>query len=121
MYYLSDDDLCSNVFGNTQGLLAHTEQKLYIYAEFGNLYYVVHNLIKECSKLGLGHVKSSEVISKEAEEKMWKTGILGAAQPKQLCKTVLYLLSLNLALHSGDEHKQLPCPRFNPQIEITLI
>ncbi len=84
------------------------------HAEFVNLYYIIDNLIKEHSKQGLGYIKSSNVISQEAEEKMWKTGILGKLQPKQLCKTVLYLLDLHLALHGGNEHKHLRCPGFNP-------
>ncbi len=37
---------------------------------FVNLYFVIDNLMKECTEAGLGKVKSAEYISTESEEKM---------------------------------------------------
>ncbi len=72
-----------------------------------NLYYILDNLIKECTAAGLGQKTSTSIVSIEAEDKMWNDGILGEPQPCQLSDTILYLLGVNLALHGGDKHKCL--------------
>ncbi len=43
---------------------------------------------------------------------------MGEEHPKQLSKTVLFLLGIHLALCGGKEHKQLPRPGFNPHISV---
>ena len=72
-----------------------------------DFYYVLDNVMKQKSAQGLGQIQQSEVISKQAEDKMWSDGLLGESHPQQLCDTVLYLLGINLALHRGKEHKNL--------------
>ncbi len=86
--------------------------------DFVDLFYVIDNLMKEKNRAGLGKVQSAAVISDDLEEKMWREGVLGEDQPKQLCDTVLYLLGVNLALRGGEEHKRLRRPGFNPQITV---
>ena len=62
--------------------------------------------MKRLQRKGLGSRKrQAQVLTIENEEKLWKSGLLGDSNPKQL-----------LALRSGREHRQL---RFNPcQIEV---
>ena len=86
--------------------------------KFVNFYYILDNVIKQKYAQGLGKVQSADVITKEAENHLWKMGILGEEHPKQLCETVLFLLGINLMLRGGDEHKQLHCPGFDPQIKV---
>ncbi len=74
--------------------------------------------MKERSCIGLGRKQSSDIISLDDEETMWRDGILGDENPEQLRDTVLYLLGLNLALWGGDEQRRLCCPGFDSQLEI---
>ncbi len=57
---------------------------------FVDLYFVIDNLMKECTEAGLGKVKSAEYISTESEEKMWEEGILGEDTPQQLLDSHLF-------------------------------
>ncbi len=66
--------------------------------EFVALRFTLDNLMKERSCIGLGRKQSSDIISLDDEETMWRDGILGDENPEQLRDTVLYLLGLNLAL-----------------------
>ena len=51
--------------------------------------------------------KKAGVITVEMEEKLWESGILGDHSPQVLVDTVLYLIGLNFALRSGEEHCHL--------------
>ncbi len=82
-------------------------------SKFVDFYYILYNVMKQKCAKGLGKVQSAEVISKEAENHMWKVGILGEDHPKQLGETVLFLLGIHLALKGGDKHKQLHHPGFD--------
>lgn len=67
---------------------------------------------------GGGIVKSATLISLSVGVTMWKSGILGEHNPKQLGETILFSLGVNLALRGGDKQKRLRHPAFNPQITI---
>jgi hypothetical protein len=47
------------------------------------------------------------VISHEVEERLWNEGILGDSSPVQLLDALVFSLGLQLALHSGQEHRCL--------------
>ena len=51
--------------------------------------------------------KRAGVITVEMEEKLWESGMLGDHSPQVLVDTVLYLIGLNFALRSGEEHRHL--------------
>ena len=51
--------------------------------------------------------KRDSVITVEMEEKLWEGGLLGDHSPQVLVDTVLYLIGLNFALRSGEEHRHL--------------
>ncbi len=42
-----------------------------------DVYFTLDNLMKQHTTAGLGHKMSASVVSIEAEDKMWKEGILG--------------------------------------------
>ncbi len=86
--------------------------------QFVDFYYVLDNVMKQKCAQGLGKVQSAEVISKEVENHMWQTRILGKDHPKQLSETILFMLGIYLVLQGGEEHKQLHRPGFNPQITV---
>lgn len=84
-----------------------------------DLYYTLDNFMKQRTTAGLGRKVSANIVTLDAEEKMWAEGILGEDHPKQLVDTVLYLLGIHLALRGGEEHRRLRRPGFNPQITIS--
>ena len=47
------------------------------------------------------------MITVEVEEKLWESGLLGDHTPQVLADTVLYLIGINFALRSGEEHRRL--------------
>ena len=49
----------------------------------------------------------ADILSVEQEELLWQQGLLGQDNLVQLQCTVLYLLSIHLALHAGKEHRSL--------------
>ena len=65
-------------------------------------------LMKERNKAGMSlNKKQAAVITKDMEDIMWITGVLGDKNPKQLVDTLLYVLGLHLALRGRDEHRRL--------------
>jgi hypothetical protein len=51
--------------------------------------------------------KQAEVISEGTENQLWETNLLGEDSPTKLQETLLFCLGLNLALRSGQEHRNL--------------
>ena len=51
--------------------------------------------------------RKAAVITVEMEEKLWGSGLLGDHTPQVLVDTVVYLIGLNFALRSGEEHRRL--------------
>jgi len=69
-------------------------------------------LIKQRAEAGLSlEKKQAEVITKDMEDIMWTTGVLGDRDPKQLVETLFYVLGLHLAIRGRNEHRHL---RFQP-------
>ena len=52
-------------------------------------------------------VKRAAAITLEDEEKMWKTGVFGTSNPRQLLDTLIYHFGLNFALRACQEHREL--------------
>ena len=77
---------------------------------------ILDNTMKQRTAMGLGMRVSSSVISLSQEDKLFREGILGDEEPKQLLQTVIYMLGLHLALHGGVEHSQLRRPGYDSQI-----
>ena len=75
--------------------------------------------MKDLTEKGKGVVQSATPITSAMEEKMWTSSVLAEHSPSQLVDTVMFLLSLNLALRGGDEQKCLRCSGFNPQITVS--
>ena len=71
-----------------------------------DLYYTLDNLMKEKMNEGLSRVQSSDVITLDAENSMWESGLLGDQNQKQLCNMLIYLLGIHCALR-GEEHRNL--------------
>jgi hypothetical protein len=58
--------------------------------------------------MGLGlRIKQAQVISLQQEEVLWNKSLLGEHDGPTLMNTLLYLLGLNFALRSGQEHRSL--------------
>jgi hypothetical protein len=75
---------------------------------FGELQNCVDNLMKVRAERGLGlYKKQAQVLSLEKERKLWDMGLLGCDDAKTLLDTMLYLIGLNFALRSGEEHRSL--------------
>ena len=83
---------------------------------FIDLYYVVHNIMKDRTRKGMGVIKHLTPISLKTEEKMGTAWVLGEDTPDKLVKTVLFLIGVNFALHKGEEHKCLKHLGCDPQI-----
>ncbi len=63
--------------------------------------------------------KKVSVITVEMEEMLWGKGLLGGHSPRALVDTMVYLIGLNFALRSGEEHRRL---RHNPgQIKVVSL
>lgn len=70
--------------------------------EFIKVKNTLDTLMKQRASLGIGTtVKKAEVISKEEEDILWNTGVLGSETPAQLLDTLVYLLGLHFALGAG--------------------
>ena len=89
-----------NSLGNPCKLLSHPE---YICIQNA-----CDNIMKKRAEEGLGlKTKQAEVIDSNKENFLWASGILGNRTPLQLLDTVVFLIGLNYALRSGDEHRNL--------------
>ncbi len=55
--------------------------------------------------VGQGRGGCAEPITLEAENQMWRSGVLGEERPTQLRDTVMYLIGLTFALRGGEEQR----------------
>ncbi len=87
--------------------------------QFVDVKNTLDNLMKQRSRQNMGSEnRSADPISFEAEDKMWREGILSEERPSQLRDTVMFLIGLTFALCGGDEQRCLRAPGFRPQIEV---
>ncbi len=86
--------------------------------EFQNVKFMLDNLMKLRTLDYVGVVQKASVISETDEEKMWKDGVLGEDEPDKLRDTVLYLLGISCALRGGQEHRNLRCAPYDPQVTV---
>ncbi len=86
--------------------------------EFQNVKFTLDNLMKSHTLDRVGVVQKASVISETDEEKMWKDGVLGEDEPDKLRDTVLYLLGISCALCGGQEHRNLCCAPYDPQVTV---
>ena len=69
---------------------------------------VLDGVLKDLHRKGIGTFKKrAQIISSDLEEQLWQEDILGDDNPQKLLDTLVFCLGLNLALRSGQEHRQL--------------
>jgi hypothetical protein len=91
----------------------HDNVRLLSDSRFKELQYTLDNTMKDRAEKGMGlHVKQAQVISIEKEEQLWVKGLLGSNNGQVLLDTLIYLIGLNFALRSGDEHRTLSRDQF---------
>ena len=74
-----------------------------------------HHLQKVCDAfyrglhtMGIGaDLKATEVLTKDEEETLWKTGVLNTETPDGLLNAVFFLNGKNVCLRGGSEHRDL--------------
>ncbi len=89
--------------------------------EFLQVKHTLDNLMKSRSLQNVGSEnKSADPISLEAENLMWRSGVLGEDMPVKLRDTVMFLIGLSFALRGGEEQRRLCAPGFNPQITVKV-
>lgn len=77
-------------------------------ADFSNLRVVLDAKMKDLSKLGLWiNKKQALIITEEQENLLWQRNILGSANAQQLLDTMVYMVGLNFALQTCQEHRNL--------------
>ena len=81
---------------------------IYTNCEFTYFRSVLDSVLKQLHKQGVGTVKKrAEGISHELEDHLWKSKVLGDDTPQKLLDTLVFCFGLNLALRSGQEHRDL--------------
>ena len=65
---------------------------------FSELKNTLDNMMKKRAKQGIGmKIKQAQEITLEEEETLWQKGILGSDTPKQLLRTLFYLVGVHFA------------------------
>lgn len=65
------------------------------------------NIMKKLQREGLGYnPKKADVVTALMENELWNGGHLGDNSPKQLLRTMVFILGINLGLRAG-EHRNL--------------
>ena len=77
-------------------------------SQFSVIQNAVDNVMKKRAEEGLGlQTKKADVIDERKEEYLWASGILGSSTGPKMIDTLVFLIGLNYALRSGDEHRNL--------------
>jgi len=77
-------------------------------SRFRGLQTVVDNTFKKLRAEGIGcNSKHTETLSKEDENILWDSGVLGTSTPQALLRAVFYLNGKNFCLHGRQEHRNL--------------
>ena len=86
----------------------HRSISLFKDNDFCELRQVLDAVMKKGAKEGLiKPKKQAQVISMEAEDKLWMNGTFGDDTPEKLLRTLIYLLGLHLSLRASQEHRDL--------------
>ena len=68
---------------------------------------------KKLHSTGIGRqIKHAEVISKQDENRLWESGVMGVSDPKSLQNAVFYTVGKMLCLRGGVEHRSLKLSQF---------
>ena len=82
-----------------------SEVNIFVDAEFAEFRSVLDGQLKALNRKGKYiNKRRASVITTEMEERLWESGLLGDHNPKVLVNTLVYLIGLNFALQSGEEH-----------------
>lgn len=69
--------------------------------------------MQNVTKQGVGLIKRlAQIISKEQENSLWESGILGIDRRDTPLKTVFWTVGVNFGLRGGDEHRNLSRDNF---------
>ena len=80
---------------------------------FFQLHTVIDNHFKELRQQGVGsESKHAEIISKEEEDMLWKSGVMGTHSPQALFNAVFFFNGKNFCLRGGQEHRGLKLSQF---------
>ena len=71
------------------------------------------NLARQRREEGIGaSVKHTEALSRQEEERLWKSGVLSVDTPQGLANAVFFANGKNLCLRGGREHYNLKLSQF---------
>ncbi len=77
-------------------------------SRFKNLQIVIDNTFKRLRTEGVGcSSKHTEIITKEEENTLWESGVLGISTPNALLRAVFFLNGKNFCLRGRQEHRSL--------------
>ena len=80
---------------------------------FRKLHNVIDNRFKELTKEGVGcDSKHTEIVTKDEENILWASGVLGLDTPRSLLNAVFYYNGKNFCLRGGQEHRDLKLSQF---------
>lgn len=80
---------------------------------YKKLHNVIDNRFKELTKEGVGcESKHTEIITKDEENLLWASGVLGLDTPRALLNAVFYYSGKNFCLRGGQEHRDLKISQF---------
>ena len=83
---------------------------------FFQLHTVIDNQFKELRQQGVGsESKHAEIISKEEEDMLWKSGVMGTHSPQALFNAVFFFNGKNFCLRGGQEHRGLKLSQFKKE------
>ena len=76
--------------------------------KFKMLHGTLNSHFRKLHEVGVGtKVKHSEIISKEEENTLWSSGVMGAQSPCSLLNAVFFCNGKNFCLRGGEEHRKL--------------
>ena len=79
---------------------------------FKKLHNIMENLFQELSKEGVSaETKHAEIVTKDEENLLWSSGVMGMHTPKALLNAVFYYNGKNFCLRGGQEHRDLKLSR----------
>ena len=81
--------------------------------DFLPLHNVMDSFFRQLHSEGIGtNPQQSSIISIEEEDLLWRKGVMGVSNPKQLLHAVFYYCGLYFCLRGGDEHRALKFSQF---------